>query len=94
MMRISKLFVFPFSDAAAPYGDSGERIGAGGQALGPTIGQGAYSDWRHTDAWTFIDSCDTPTTYAIHAVDESGIAAVLADFTHWSVPNVHHHNAP
>lgn len=65
---------------------NGERIGAGGQAtsVGHTTSAGndGFTDWRHTDAWSFIDSCDTPTTYAIHAVDESGIAAVLGDFTH------------
>ena len=62
--------------------DARPRPAPGGQALGQEVGQAGFSDWRHTDAWTFLDSCDTPTTYAIHAVDESGIAAVIGDFTH------------
>ena len=62
--------------------DACPRPTPGGQALGQEVGQAGFSDWRHTDAWTFLDSCDTPTTYAIHAVDESGIAAVIGDFTH------------
>ena len=59
---------------------NGDRIGAGGSSLGAAHGQ--HTDWTHTDAWTFVDQCDTPTTYAIHALDSEGIAAVIGDFTH------------
>ena len=44
---------------------NGERIGAGGSSLGAAHGQ--HTDWTHTDAWTFVDSCDTPTVSA-HAI--------------------------
>ena len=59
---------------------NGNRVGAGGNSMGAAHNQ--HTDWRHTDAWTFVDSCDTPTTYAIHALDSEGIAAVIGDFTH------------
>ena len=59
---------------------NGDRIGAGGSSMGEAHGQ--HNTWRHTDAWTFVDQCDTPTTYAIHALDSEGIAAVIGDFTH------------
>ena len=59
---------------------NGARIGAGGNSMGAAHNQ--HNDWTHTDAWTFVDSCDTPTTYAIHALDSEGIAAIIGDFTH------------
>ena len=37
---------------------------------------------RQTDAWSFRDSCQTPTSYAIEAVDSEGVAAVLAEINH------------
>ena len=44
---------------------NGERIGAGGAALAMAAGSSSKAqDWRHTDAWAFQDSCDTPTVRA------------------------------
>ena len=38
--------------------------------------------WKRTDTYSFTAPCETPTTYAIEAVDSEGVAAVIANFVH------------
>ena len=61
---------------------NGERIGAGGASQGKALGQSSYNQWWSTNSYEFIASCKIPTTFAIHAVDSGGIAAVIASFQH------------
>ena len=52
------------------------RIGAGGAGLPATDGSHDRDGWVRTDTWSFRDSCQTPTTYAIEGVDSEGVAAL------------------
>ena len=61
---------------------NGNRVGAGGAALPADDPMYERDGWLRTDTWAFRDSCQTPTAYAIEAVDSEGIAAVLAEATH------------
>jgi hypothetical protein len=61
---------------------NGKKVGEGGAAL-PKTAKGYDKDgWKHTDTWNFYDSCDTPTAFAIEAVDSEGVAAVMAEIEH------------
>ena len=61
---------------------NGDRIGAGGAALPADDPMYEQDGWRRTDTWAFRDSCQTPTAYAIEAVDSEGVAAMLAEVSH------------
>ena len=61
---------------------NGDRIGAGGAALPADDPMYERDGWLRTDTWAFRDNCQTPTAYAIEAVDSEGVAAVLAEATH------------
>ena len=61
---------------------NGDRIGAGGAGLPATDGAHDRDGWVRTDAWSFRDSCQTPTAYAIEGVDSEGVAALLMEASH------------
>lgn len=61
---------------------NGDRIAAGGAALPANDPMYERDGWRRTDTWAFRDSCQTPTAYAIEAVDSEGVAAVIAEADH------------
>ena len=61
---------------------NGNRVGAGGAALAADDPMYEQDGWRRTDTWAFRDPCQTPTAYAIEAVDSEGVAAVIAEVSH------------
>ena len=61
---------------------NGDRIGAGGAALSPDDDRYDADGWVRTDRWGYTRPCNTPTSYAIEAVDSEGVAALLAEITH------------
>lgn len=60
----------------------GVRVGAGGSGLTPDDPAFSPHGWTRTDFFSFEASCETPTAYAIEGVDDSGVAAVLAEIEH------------
>eukprot|EP01048_Picozoa_sp_COSAG05_P023669 COSAG05_NODE_5222_length_1232_cov_1.182701_2_plen_278_part_01 len=60
----------------------GNRVGAGGAVLDPSDPGYDRDGWQNTDRWHFYASCDTPTAFAIEAVDSEGVASVMAQITH------------
>ena len=61
---------------------NGDRIAAGGAALPATDPMWEADGWVRTDAYTFRDTCQTPTTFAVEAVDAGGVAALLVEIDH------------
>jgi hypothetical protein len=60
----------------------GLRVGAGGSGLTPDDPRFSPHGWTRTDFFSFEASCETPTAYAIEGVDDSGVAAILAEIEH------------
>ena len=54
---------------------NGDRIGAGGAGLPATDPNHDRDGWTRTDTWSFRDSCQTPTAFAIEGVDSEGIVS-------------------
>ena len=61
---------------------NGDRVGAGGAALPADDDMYEPDGWKRTDRWGYSRPCNTPTSYAIEAVDSEGVAALLAEITH------------
>ena len=61
---------------------NGDRVGAGGAALAADDPKYHADGWVRTDRWGFTAPCETPTAFAIEAVDSEGVAAILASTRH------------
>lgn len=61
---------------------NGDRVGAGGAALAVDDPKYEADGWVRTDRWGFSRTCNTPTAFAIEAVDSEGVAALLAEIDH------------
>jgi hypothetical protein len=61
---------------------NGDEIGSGGAVLPADDPMYEADGWMRTDAWAFHDSCQTPTAFAVEAVDSEGVAAVIAEVSH------------
>ena len=88
--KIAKAYghVFITADNGYTLYINGERIGAGGAGVNPTRPDGSPNHrynadgWTRTDRWYFSDACNTPTSFAVEAVDSEGTAALLVQIEH------------